>query len=575
MARLCVYLARIAPLLSVTGLLMPVLAHAQATQAPAAAPAADVFQAAKTLSSPFPARTSLPVPIFQSQGAGGAAPPAKPPPVSLNLGVEEKATDNALSTANSRKLDLLTSVNPSAAVNYNGRRVQLNANYDLSYDKYLNNSTLDGWRHGGMGIFDAEIIDQSLFLDSRYGVTERETSSTGPSTAAARTSATNRTRVTTYSMTPRIEQRLGHWAVGQISYSHDETINQSTAKVAPTQSSTGASPAALNNSSGNDAKVTLRSGEAFSNLLWDYNGEMLQRFQKGVSGSVLTQRTHTLGLEYRLTDSLSVLGEFGNDDIQGNQISSDVSGRFYNSGLHWKPSDRTDIRAGYGARYGTNNLFFLGERWIGQRTLVRVSHTTGITTDSMSSIDALNAVQRDETGAFVNPFSGNAANLSTSTPTLSNATFRQDTTDAFLSYKTDRNTFSVDSQLLKREVIGGGPTTSPATAQGATSAATAPGAMSTTLSLTLGWDHTLGPRTTFTSSVGQDEVVATSTPNGKTQRTQAKASLNYQLGPQVNSYLSYGYMESSSPSTGTTGAGATGGGKIIENSVIIGLKKHF
>ena len=570
--------------------LMPVTAQGQSAPAQAGGMASPSI-------SPFPSRTDLPIPLFSSATGPTATSTVSPPLVSFGLTAEEQGTDNVFSTATKLKADLVSTVKPSASIDYNSKRLQVNATYDLSYNKYLFNSSLDGLTFGGLGVADAEVINHSLFLDSRLAVTERDASSTGPTTAGTRTAASNRTQVTTYSITPRLEQHLGHWAIGQVSYSHDESIastpssttnaSRSLQQTSLTNGGTNGSNGS-NSSSGNDGKVTLRSGEAFSRLQWIYTGDISRRSEgignatkstastaNGTTGSNLMNNvTQSFGVEYKINNDVSLLAETGIDDAHGSQINNKINGVYYNAGLHWTPSPNTDVRGGYGSRYGTNNLFLLGEHWFGPKTLFRISRSSGLSSDSLSFVEALNAVQRDPSGTFVDPFSGGAAQPGAASPTISNATYRQDTTQAFISRRGDRETVTLSGQLVEQQVVGGvapNQTVIPGTTLGTSSK---------TLSLSLSWSHSFSPLTTLTSSLSWNEVLASSSASGKGQRTQAQVTLNQQLGKTLSGYLTYGYTESNQPSIANSlvsfsAVNNQSVGKIVDNSVVVGLRKQF
>ncbi len=510
---------------------------------------------------PFPTSSVLGAPALQRPDTPPPTAEAPPPPFQLRLGVaaEEKATDNAHAASGGAKSDLITTITPSVGARYKTRALDLDLAYELGFDRYAVNRDLDGVRRTGLGVLDAALIERVLFLASRFSVTEQAINPTGPATADGQTTPGNRTRVATFSVTPRFEQRFGSWMVGQLSYRHDEVRYDLSgdSRTSADAVLNGLGSGGVNDSRTDSAKVELRSGEAFSRLLWDYSAQASRQSQ---GGQILKQDTHDVGVEYRLDDAVGLLGDIGHDSIRGDRIdSAALSGVFYSVGLHWTPSPDTDLRVGVGRRNGDQTLYVLGEHKFSPMTILRVSSKAGITTDAMAAIEALSTVQRDPNGVYVDPFSGRSANPGASLFTRSNAVYRQIVHSAVLSHANARDTLSAILSLAKQTIVGGlTPSRSglPATGQGT---------ISTTLSLGLEWTRQISPLTALTLNASKDDVIASNAPGGKSQRYRAGVSLNYQMNPQLNAYASYRFVDWR-PEIGT---------RARENMLMVGVKKRF
>ena len=497
---------------------------------------------------------ALAPPALQTPDASPSTGQTPAPPFQIKLGFssEEKATDNAATTGVAPKADLISSVTPTTAVTYKTKKLDLGVNYELGYDKYAFSPNLGGLHRDGLGVADATLIDHTLFLDARFSDTLQSVNPAGPATADNRLTKTNQTQVTTLSVTPQLEQRLGAWAIGSLSYGHDETINQ------PMDSSQTVAPVGTLSGTHTDiGKIELRNGEAFSYLLWDYTGETIQQFQ---NNQALYQNTHIVGAEYRLTTIIGLLTEGGLDDIRGYQIDSHaVSGVFYSAGLHWAPGSNTDVRVGWGRRYGGNDLYILGEYRFGAMTVLRLSSQTNLTTDAMSFIESLNAVQRDANGTFIDPFSGGAANPSAPLFTRSNAVYRQRTSSAVLTHTRARDTVSLTGSLAEQTVISG------SIASQSTLPGTTPGTASTSLMLDLEWTHELSPRANLALTASSDEVIESNSPMGKSQRYRAGLAWNYQISTTVTASVSYNFVDSASTPAAT----------VRENIMLVGITKRL
>lgn len=507
---------------------------------------------------PFPRPAALGAPVLQRPGAVPSAAAVLAPPFLIKLGVagEVKITDNVRAAPDaSKKSDLITSVTPSLGLSYKSGKLDLHLSYELGYDRYVASQELDGVRHNGLGVLDAELIKRILFVDSRFSVSEQNVNPTGPTAADERTTSANRTRATTFSVTPRLQQRLGRWAIGQASYRHSETRYDKPSDAAAAL--IGGAPGDLSDNSADTFRLELRNGEEFSRLFWDYSFATSRQLQSGES---LNQKTHDLGVEYRVNEKIGVLAQVGHDDIRGGGVdSAALSGAFYSGGLRWTPSPDVDLRVGWGERNGADNLYVLGEYKFSPMTVLRVSHKTNIVTDSMAAVEALDAVQRDPTGTYIDPFSGAAANPGASPFTRSNAIYRQRVSSAILSHASARETVSVAVSVAKQTVVGGFDL-----GQAAIQSA-ARGTANTTVSLGVGWTHLLTPTISITFTGSRDAVIDSSAPTGKSQRYRAGVGLSRQINPLLSADVSYRFADWK-PEIGP---------RIRENIIVFGLRKRL
>lgn len=507
---------------------------------------------------PFPHPAALGAPVLQRPGAVPPAAAVLPPPFLIKLGVagEVKATDNVRAAPGaSKKSDLITAITPSLGLSYKTGKLDFNLSYELAYDRYAASQELDGFRHNGLGVLDAELIKRILFVDSRFSISEQNVNPTGPTAADERTTSANRTRATTFSVTPRLQQRLGRWAVGQASYRHSETRYDKPSDAAAAL--IGGAPGDLGDNSADTFRLELRNGEEFSRLFWDYGFETSRQQQNDQS---LNQKTHDLGAEYRVSKQIGVLAQVGHDDIRGGGVdSAALSGVFYSGGLRWTPSPNVDLRVGWGERNGADNLYVLGEYKFSPMTVLRISHKTNIATDSMAAVEALDAVRRDPTGAYIDPFSGAAANPGASPFTRSNAIYRQRVSSAILSHTSARETISIAVSMAKQTVVGGFDL-----GQAAIQSA-ARGTANATVSLGLGWTHLLTPTTSIAFTGSRDAVIESNAPTGKSERYRAGVSLSHQMNPLLSADVSYRFADWK-PEVGP---------RIRENMIIFGLRKRL
>ncbi|MBF0324557.1 MAG: TIGR03016 family PEP-CTERM system-associated outer membrane protein [Alphaproteobacteria bacterium] len=517
---------------------------------------------AAPLFAPFPTAGALLPPSFQVPDLKPQADAPRPVAVTVSAAGREKFTNNVYRTAGPTKSDFVTTANGTVAADVDSRLIKGGLKYGLGYDKYATYSEMDGFRHNGIGLFDAELIDQRLFLAARASVSEQSvsqrehTGQTGQSTGAGSTSAGNTVRVYTQSIAPRFQQRFGDVALGQISYHHDETRYEDVSKAqsASTSSTAAVKAADLDKSVTDGGRLEVRSGESFSRLLWDYTGDVDHEETKG---RTYDQVSNTLGAEYRLSGDFSLLAAVGNDYIHSNSVDLDkYGGVFYTGGVHWTPSPATDLRFGLGHRYDRPNWIILGAHWLGPRTVLRVSSDSGITTDALSFEKALNAVRRDETGNFVNPFSGFEADPATSPFARSNAIYWQRNTDFVLRHDEVRDSFALSVRLAEQRILGGYSGSSTTTL--ASGSATSRGA-------SLSWRHHLTPAISSMAMISQSDTIVSDTTPGRTTQRKGSAELSYSMNPTLLGSLGY--------SVATTSP--TPAGSIREDVIAVGIKKTF
>ncbi|MBC7950482.1 MAG: TIGR03016 family PEP-CTERM system-associated outer membrane protein [Rhodospirillaceae bacterium] len=457
--------------------------------------------------------------------------------VTPSIGVEEKWTDNVLSTPRDKKTDYITTVTPAINVTGKGARVNMGLDYSLSYDRYAAQNDLDGMRHQGVAMAGAEVIEDLFSVDARGTISEKLIDPTATATADGRTAPSNQARVASYSMTPMLRHRFGSFAAAQARYRHDET------KYLSTGSGSNTKPA-ISDSVGDMGAFGVRSGDDFTRLLWSYEVENSRR----ESSTVFISTSHTGRGEYRMDHDWGVLGHVGHDYLNGPALDSDqYSGVFYGGGLHWSPSPRTDVSAEVGHRYDGLNIFVKATQSVGERTTLKLAHNTGVTTEAESIASSLSQVNRDQEGRLIDPFTGLAPDPTASQFQRTDGAFKQTTTSLSASHRMDRDTVMLTGTMATRESTG---TTTTET---------------TAVDVGVSWTHRLTELLSSTAALGRSDIIDAPMDAAKVQRLRGSLALNYTMTPTLTSHVGYWFVDSQ-PETGSG---------ITENMVAVGLRKIF
>lgn len=484
--------------------------------------------------------------------------------ITPSLGGTETFTDNARSTSNNRKSDLITTVSPGVSVTGTGRQLTLDFDYTFNYDKYLDNSDLDGWRNAFTGGGRAEMIKESVFLDLRGSISQETIDRRGQVTATERSGAGNQSDVYTYSVSPYWQNRFGSFAESELRYRFAQSIFSTPSS--DVNDNTVQSPNSASDSTTNQFSGNLVSGSDFGNLLWRLSGDASNTDRER---GTLETRTGEVALQYAVTRTVSVLAGGGYDEIDDPTLIRDLSGPFWNTGLQLTPSSRTKLRFLGGQRYNDTN--FAGELsyQITPRMTLAANYSDTILTQQTQFLTNLENIERDQFGNFVDKRTG--VNFSARNPgalPLTDDVFREKTANASMRFFSDRNTYTLFVFHTKRE----SQSTAVVGTDGTIFAPTNEKVTGTSFNVTRRMTEVVDAGFNFSYSHGNSEGGDNSTDN--TYR--ATLSLGYLLNPTLRGAVSYSYLNRQTDG-GTPAALTTqdGGDDLVENVVFVTLRKFF
>lgn len=338
----------------------------------------------------------------------------------------ETYSDNvSQQTADLAQSSFITEVTPSFSVVSNGPRLKLSANYQLHLYSYSNkvdntNNTSSQYQLN----MQAKLIDQLLDLDATASRQQSSQSAFGPQGNDSQYSNSNRTNVSTYTISPTLRHRFGGTADAYLRYTRNRVDGDRV----------------LGATNGNNIVASVTSGQNFSTIGWGLTATS-DEFTDGRFGTSQSQNVEA-SLRYRLsrTWSLTATGGYDKYDYSA-QSGNTTQGASYTGGFIWTPSSRTRLQMSYGRRYygNTGSMAFT---FRGHRSAFNASYTDNVTTSrqqflatgALSTVDLLDAmltasipdpIERQKAIAAYIAATGVNPNITNNTNYLSNVFQRQ------------------------------------------------------------------------------------------------------------------------------------------------------
>ncbi|EGG99928.1 hypothetical protein imdm_417 [gamma proteobacterium IMCC2047] len=279
-------------------------------------------------------------------------------------------SDNIELEANAES-DLVLEVSPGVSVSREGRRLTVNLDYNLQNLTYADNGDLDSSNHRLSASANSELLAETLFLDLQSSISQQLTDRRASASSDGIAGSGNLSDVTSYSISPYWQQRLGDVADFELRYTFDRVTSDD-------------SVGSGDDSDSNGVSFDMQNGPATGRINWtiSHQSEQIRYDDGGKSDTELTSAR----LGYQLTRTLNAFvsrteednefsGNRGNvepdDSTSGVGVtwtpSQDFSftiahnkrldprpnedENFLSGDLFWAPTARTDISLGYGSRF--------------------------------------------------------------------------------------------------------------------------------------------------------------------------------------------------------------------------------
>jgi uncharacterized protein (PEP-CTERM system associated) len=425
--------------------------------------------------------------------------------------LSETYTDNVgLAADGTQRDDFVTDATGGLSVHGSGRRLQLDADYNLQKILHQSdaspNSTRQQWQVGA----DAELIDKIVFVNMRTTMSQLNGSNSGRVSDSAVNSG-SQTDVLTFALEPSVKHRFGRYAESSFELIYDYVNNDSGTADTTTESY------------GTNAE--LRSGSYFSRVPWSL----------GLSQSTVTNSDESESkfasldgrISYVLSRKYKIDLGAGYDRNEFSSRNNETKGGRWSVGATWSPSPRTTVGGGFGKRFSDHSYFFdLDHR--SRRTRWKASYREDIATSRTLQLQRVLVALEDPFGdLIVDPVSADLI--------LIPVNFVVPTDEVLIS-----RDFSGTAEISGRRM------SATATVFRSSRTFQATGDQETLLGATVRLSRDMSRHVTASSSVGwhltEPRAVAGASVTAETRWT-FDASMNYVVNDMASGRLSYRYTK--------------------------------
>ena len=291
--------------------------------------------------------------------------------ITPTLEVSETYTDGTARTGSSSGSagarvggEFATRISPGISISSRSGRVQGNIDYSLSATQYSAQSQAQSVQNTLNASLTAEAIERLLYIDARANIARQAISPFGQQSAAGSLrDNSNRTEVSTLSISPYVRRSVGGWA---------EFEGRLTAGATKAR---GQSSPDSNQVTGSVSLASAASGSRFG---WTLNG-VGQRVKFGQGQATDSNRVNgrvTLRPDYDLR--LSLGAGYESTNVGGTSKRNTTN---WGGGLRWTPTERSVFEADMDRRYFGRSFRVVAEHRT-PRTVWRFADTRDVTSGS-------------------------------------------------------------------------------------------------------------------------------------------------------------------------------------------------
>lgn len=348
-------------------------------------------------------------------------------------------TDNVRGVADRKEADVFHSGSSGVSIRGRGARLNLNLDYTLSYEEYLEETELSSRTHRLLGSGNTELIREHLFVDAQTSFNRVVDDRTGAISNVDRNLGDNQTEVFNFRVSPRYLFNIGGFARSTTRYTYSETVfdplnDDSDDNDSPSDTST------------NRISQVFSSGTDFTQLSWAVTAEY-RRSSRSDSDNNFTTKSGEARAEYAINRMFSVLGSAGYEDLNDNTVTDDdeLFGEIWTVGARWRPGPRTNLSFEYGQRYDDDFYRGNGSFQFSPTLRANVSYNITVDIEQSAADNAFLFIGQDEEGNFIDTRTGLPIDVVDSDFDLTDqdTVLRNETFTASLSGNRGRNRYGI------------------------------------------------------------------------------------------------------------------------------------
>lgn len=510
--------------------------------------------------------------------------------VSPSISVSAGLTDNALQVERPRQADVFTVIAPAVVVSGDTARLKVNASYSPQIYVYASTSSQTRVDQFFNGQAVAAIVPDAVFLDLR-GAISQQSRSGGFGRNTTTLNQQDQVQSITLSATPYAVHRFGGWGTGRIGYSIAQTFQDARANSAFNQGfdQNGQLVGTRFGDTGNLTTQRERASFTTGENLGRFNNiSVVEAVQYDGFGPYRNAHRNTVSTDfgYAVTRTITLLAGTGYQDLKfsgqdfAGQPGIRINEPIWNVGVRLQPNPNSSITVGYGRRDGANSVFLDGSYSPTARTRVFARYSSGITTDSEEQQNLLQASSVGPTGLVTDTATGAPVSSSSSFFGTQNGLFRSRRLSVTGLLQLNRDSFSasvVNEERTNLSSVALDPSFN--SFSSANFVVLPPGSNTNGTYGTLTWQHELSPVMTSTASfqygVESFGQGGASRSQPSTTSVSATAALGYQFTETLSGSARYSFTERTGGPGQTIFGGANGTGNVVENQVLVSLRKSF
>jgi uncharacterized protein (PEP-CTERM system associated) len=355
-------------------------------------------------------------------------------------------TDNVYLTDTNRLGDIIVSPRGNLTARRTTARTVLNADLDLAYDYYTNNTRLNGARPSALVDGFASIVENTLTVDARLATDVQKISNEERVPAFERNLDRNQTQVLNYGITPTLRGRFGGDVTAEASYDYS-AVNFLDPPVdgPPLQAGDMTRHVARGRVGNMDS-----AGAPFG---WSASGSYERSDIENLIGR--RERANAEGRgEYRVSGSAALVARGGYDWIDEPSLIVQPDGAYGLAGVIWRPSPRTHIRVEAGYRYGDFNAESEVLYRASNAITLSASYVRDIQTSQRILLSNLEGLGRDEFGNLIDPITGLPPDPNDIRFDLNNQAFQRDRFRLGMHGRLGRTFYSASGDYERRAANG-------------------------------------------------------------------------------------------------------------------------